>query len=155
MAGFIGEYEVKLDDKGRFVLPAGIKKQLEPTDHDTFVVNRGFEQQLNLYTMKEWENLMSRVTKKVNQFTEEGRRLLRQFRNGAVPVSIDSSGRLLLPQNLMQYAGIKKELTVVGAFDRVELWDRSKYEQEMKEGLAEFSMLAEKLLGNLGEEDGQ
>jgi len=119
------------------------------------VVNRGFEQQLNLYTMKEWENLMNRVTKKVNQFTEEGRRLLRQFRNGAVPVSIDSSGRLLLPQNLMQYAGIKKELTVVGAFDRVELWDRSKYEQEMKEGLAEFSMLAEKLLGNLGEEDGQ
>lgn len=155
MAGFIGEYDCRLDDKGRFVLPSGVKKQLDPADHETFVVNRGFEQQLNLYTMKEWEKLMTRVTRKVNGFTEKGRRLLRQFRNGAVPVTIDSSGRILLPQNLMLYAGIKKDLMVVGAFDRIELWDKTRYEQEMKEGLADFSTLAEELLGNLDEGDEQ
>lgn len=155
MAGFIGEYDCRLDDKGRFVLPSGVKKQLDPADHETFVINRGFEQQLNLYPMKEWEKLMTRVTRKVNGFTEKGRRLLRQFRNGAVPVTIDSSGRILLPQNLMQYAGIKKDLMVVGSFDRIELWDKSRYEQEMKEGLADFSTLAEELLGNLDEGDDQ
>jgi MraZ protein len=153
MAGFIGEYEVRLDDKGRFVLPSGVKKQLDSADNETFVVNRGFEQHLNLYTMKEWEKLMTRVTKKVNGFTEKGRRLLRQFRNGAVPVTIDSSGRILLPQSLMQYSGLKKDLMVVGAFDRIELWDKAKYEQEMREGLSDFSNLAEELLGNLDEDD--
>ena len=155
MAGFIGEYDCRLDDKGRFLLPSGIKKQLDPADHETFVVNRGFEAHLNLYTVKEWEKLMSKVSKKVNSFTEKGRRLLRQFRNGAVPVTIDSSGRILLPQSLMQFAGLKKNLMVVGAFDRVELWDKARYEQEMKEGLADFSTLAEELLGNLDEDDDQ
>ena len=152
MAGFIGEYEVKLDDKGRFLLPAGIKKQLDSDDHDTFVINRGFEAHLNLYTVKEWEKLMTRITKKVNGFTEKGRRLLRQFRNGAIPVTIDSSGRLLLPQSLMQYSGLKKDLMIVGAFDRIELWDKAKYEQEMKAGTTDFSMLAEEILGKLDEE---
>jgi MraZ protein len=155
MAGFIGEYDCRLDDKGRFLLPSGVKKQLDPADHETFIVNRGFESHLNLYPVKEWEKLMAKVSKKVNSFTEKGRRLLRQFRNGAVPVTIDSSGRILLPQSLMQYAGLKKDLMVVGAFDRVELWDKARYEQEMKEGLADFSTLAEELLGNLDEDDDQ
>lgn len=155
MAGFIGEYDCRLDDKGRFVLPSGVRKQLDPTDHETFVINRGFESHLNLYTVKEWEKLMARVAKKVNGFTEKGRRLLRQFRNGAVPVTLDSSGRLLVPQSLMQYAGLSKDLMVVGAYDRIELWDKAKYEQEMKEGMADFSTLAEELLGNLDEEDDQ
>jgi MraZ protein len=152
MANFIGEFECKLDEKGRFMLPAGIKKQLDPTDHETFVVNRGFEKQLNLYPVKEWEKLMAKVTKRVNGFTEKGRRLLRQFRNGAIPVTLDSSGRLLLPQNLSGFAGISKDLMVVGAFDRIELWDKKKYEQEMKDGMADFSTLAEELLGNLDED---
>ncbi len=155
MAGFIGEYDCRLDDKGRFMLPAGIRRQLDPADHDTFVINRGFEQHLNLYPLKEWEKLMARVSKKVNGFTEKGRRLLRQFRNGAIPVTVDSSGRILLPQSLMQYASLKKDLMVVGSFDRVELWDKAGYEQEMKEGMADFSMLAEELLGNLDEENEQ
>ena len=153
MANFIGEFECRLDEKGRFLLPAGVKKQLDPTDHKTFVVNRGFEKQLNLYTMKEWEKLMAKVTKRVNGFTEKGRKLLRQFRNGAIPVTLDSSGRILIPQNLASFAGISKDLMVVGAFDRIELWDKKKYEQEMKEGLADFSTLAEELLGNLDEDN--
>jgi MraZ protein len=68
-------------------------------------------------------------------------------------VTIDSSGRILLPQSLMQYSGLKKDLMVVGAFDRIELWDKAKYEQEMREGLSDFSNLAEELLGNLDEDD--
>lgn len=155
MAGFIGEYDCKIDDKGRFMLPSGIKKQLDPSDHESFVINRGFEKQLNLYTAKEWEKLMSKITSRVNGFTEKGRRLLRQFRNGAIPVTLDSSGRILLPQNLSSYASITKDLVVVGAFDRIELWDKKKYEQEMKDGLADFSALAEELLGNLNEGDDQ
>jgi MraZ protein len=156
MAGFIGEYDCRLDDKGRFALPSGIKKQLNPADNETFVVNRGFEDHLNLYPLKEWEKLMTAVNRKVNAFTEKGRKFLRQLRNGAIPVSLDANGRLLLPQNLMQYAGIKKDLMVVGAFDRIELWDKAKYEQEMKSGSSEFSNLAEELLGsNLGLTDEQ
>ncbi|MFZ5553736.1 MAG: division/cell wall cluster transcriptional repressor MraZ [Bacteroidota bacterium] len=155
MAGFIGEFDCRLDDKGRFVLPSVVKKQLDPADHDQFVINRGFEGNLNLYPMKEWEKLMAKVNRRVNEFSEKGRRFLRQLRNGATPVSLDSSGRILIPPSLAGYAGLSKDLMVIGATDYIELWDKVKYEQEMKEGLADYSKLAEELLGNLKEGDDQ
>lgn len=155
MASFIGEFDCRLDDKGRFVLPAVVKKQLDPADHESFVINRGFEGNLNLYPMKEWEKLMAKVHRSVNEFSEKGRRLLRQFRNGATPVTLDSNGRILIPPSLAGYAGLTKDLMVIGANAKIELWDKVKYEQEMKEGLADYSKLAEELLGNLNESDDQ
>jgi MraZ protein len=148
MKSFIGEYDCKVDDKGRFALPAGVKRQVDPAAQETFVVNRGFESCLVVYPMNEWEKLMAKVRKRINLFEKKGRTFMRLFQNGATIVSLDSSGRILLPQTLMKYAGLKKDALLFAYADRMELWDKAKYEQEMNDGLVGFADLAEELLGN-------
>lgn len=151
MKSFIGEYDCKVDDKGRFVLPAGVKKQVDPAAQETFVVNRGFENCLVMYPMNEWEKLMAKVRQKVNLFEKKGRMFMRLFQNGATIVTLDGNGRLLLPQNLMKHAGLKKDVLLFAYADRMEIWDKAKYEQEMSESLGNFSDIAEELLGNPGD----
>jgi MraZ protein len=148
MKSFIGEYDCKVDDKGRFVLPAGVKRQVDQSAEETFVVNRGFEACLVVYPMNEWEKLMAKVRKRVNLFEKKGRMFMRLFQNGATIVTLDSSGRILLPQALMKYAGLKKDALLFAYADRMELWDKARYEREMNDGLAGFADLAEELLGN-------
>lgn len=148
MKSFIGEYDCKVDDKGRFVLPAGIKKQIDPAAGETFVLNRGFEKCLVLYPMNEWERLMARVRKKVNLFEKKGRTFMRLFQNGATIITLDNSGRLLLPSTLMKYASLKKDVLLFAYADRMEIWDKSSYERDMNDSLTGFADLAEELLGN-------
>lgn len=148
MKSFIGEYDCKVDEKGRFVLPSGIKKQLDPAAQETFVLNRGFEKCLVLYPMNEWEKLMARVRKKVNLFEKKGRMFMRLFQNGATILSLDSSGRLLIPSALMKYGNLKKDVLLFAYADRMEIWDKASYEQEMSASLNDFADLAEDLLGD-------
>jgi len=128
MKGFIGEYEATLDTKGRFLLPAGFKKQLPEEGENLFVVNRGFEKCLSLYTSMSWEPVFSELGK-LNDFDPKVRQFKRYFLNGATQVSPDSAGRLLLPKNLMEYAGLDKEIVLVSAIDKIEIWDKAKYQQ--------------------------
>ncbi|HYG51169.1 MAG TPA: division/cell wall cluster transcriptional repressor MraZ [Flavobacteriales bacterium] len=148
MKSFIGEYDCKVDDKGRFVLPAGIKKQIDPAAEETFVINRGFEKCLVLYPKNEWDGLLARVRKKVNLFEKKGRMFMRMFQNGATIITLDSSGRLLLPSTLTKYAGLKKDVLLFAYADRMEIWDKALYEQEMNANLTGFADLAEDLLGD-------
>ena len=128
MTGFIGEYEATLDAKGRFLLPSGFKKQLPENGVDVFVINRGFEKCLSLYTTESWQPLFAELGK-LNDFDPKVRQFERYFLNGATQVSPDSAGRLLLPKNLMEYAGLEKDIVLVSAIDKLEIWDKTKYQQ--------------------------
>lgn len=127
MTGFIGEYEARLDTKGRFLLPAGFKKQL-PGETSPFVLNRGFEKCLSLYTSESWKPLFSKLSQ-LNDFDPKVRQFKRYFLNGATPVELDTAGRLLLPKNLIEYAGLDKDIVLVSAIDKIEIWDKTKYQQ--------------------------
>ena len=70
MAGLVGEYECKLDAKGRFLFPSGLKKQLDPSANEHFMVNKGFENCLTLYPMNEWDKVSARLSK-LNLFREK------------------------------------------------------------------------------------
>ncbi len=148
MKSFIGEYDCRVDEKGRFVLPSGIKKQIDPEAQETFILNRGFEKCLVLYPMNEWEKLMARVRKKVNLFEKKGRVFMRLFQNGATILTLDNSGRLLLPSPLMKYANLKKDVLLFAYADRMEIWDKQSYQQELSESITGFADLAEDLLGD-------
>jgi len=152
MAGFIGEYECKLDAKGRFLFPAGLKKQLDPAAQEKFVMNRGFEGCLVLYPMNEWERITTRL-KKLNLFVARNRKFFRQFHNGATQMAMDGTGRLLVPKVLMRYAEIEKEAVLFAYADRIEVWDKKKYDQVMNEGMDDFAGLAEEVMGELEESD--
>jgi MraZ protein len=128
MTGFLGEFEATLDAKGRFLLPAGFKKQLPEEDKNRFVINRGFEKCLSLYPLKNWEPLFADI-EKLNDFDPKAREFRRYFLNGATFVEPDSAGRLLVPPNLKEYAALQKDIVLVAAVNKIEIWDSNKYKQ--------------------------
>ena len=128
MAVLLGEYEATLDSKGRFLLPAGFKKQLSAEDADRFVINRGFENCLSLYPLSSWTPLAEKINA-LNDFDPKVREFKRYFLNGATFVEPDSAGRLLLPPALREYASLQKDLVMTSLGNKMEIWDSNKYTQ--------------------------
>ncbi|MBL7746633.1 MAG: division/cell wall cluster transcriptional repressor MraZ [Chitinophagaceae bacterium] len=128
MTGFLGEFEATLDAKGRFLLPAGFKKQLPEEETGRFVINRGFEKCLALYPMRTWEPLFAKITG-LNEFDPKQREFRRAFLNGATFVEPDTAGRILLPPSLKLYAGLEKDIVLMATGDKIEIWDSNKYKQ--------------------------
>jgi MraZ protein len=146
MIGFLGEYEATLDSKGRFLLPSGFKKQLPEGGEASFVINRGFEKCLSLYPIKSWEPIFTEISN-LNDFDPKVREFRRYFLNGATLMELDSAGRLLLPQNLAAHAGLEKDIVLVAAVNKIEIWDKIKYQQFFESFSPEaFSMLANEVM---------
>jgi len=148
MTGFLGEFEATLDAKGRFLLPAGFKRQLPEEETTRFVINRGFEKCLALYPMRTWEPLFEKITG-LNEFDPKQREFRRAFLNGATFVEPDTAGRILLPPNLKAYAGLQKDIVLMATGDKLEIWDSNKY-KEIFDSLSSdtFSDLGNQVLGS-------
>ena len=146
MIGFLGEYDVTLDAKGRFLLPAGFRKQLPETSANQFVINRGFESCLTLYTMDQWQGISQKLNE-LNDFNPKVREFKRLFLNGATIVELDSAGRMNLPKSLMESAGLKKEIIFSAQGNKVEIWDKEKYYRYIQDSAANFSNLAAEVAG--------
>lgn len=147
MIGFLGEYESTLDAKGRFLLPSGFKKQLTGAEN-RFVINRGFEKCLSLYPLSSWTPIYEKISR-LNDFDPKVREFRRQFLGGATEIEMDSAGRLLLPSNLKEHAGLSKDIILVAAVDKIEIWDAPKYKQLFESFSPDnFSMLAQQVMGN-------
>jgi len=146
MIGFLGEYEATLDAKGRFLLPVGFKKQLSDESGNQFVISRGFEKCLTLYPIKNWEPIFSELSK-LNDFDPKVREFRRYFLNGAVTVELDTASRLLVPPNLKEHAGLEKDIVLVAAMNKIEIWDKNKYQQFFESFSPEsFSQLAQQVM---------
>jgi MraZ protein len=146
MIGFLGEYEATIDAKGRFLLPAGFKKQLPEEGATQFVINRGFEKCLTLYPMVSWEPIFTEISK-LNDFDPKVREFRRYFLNGATTLELDSAGRILIPPNLKAHAGLDKDIVLVAAVNKIEIWDKSKYQQFFDSFSPEaFSELAQRVM---------
>jgi MraZ protein len=128
MLEFLGEYEATLDAKNRFLLPAGFKKQLPQDAAAQFVLTRGFEKCLTLYPLQSWQPIYKTISQ-LNDFDPKVREFRRYFLNGAINVEIDTAGRILVPKNLAEHAGLEKDIVLVAAVDKIEIWDKSKYNQ--------------------------
>ena len=147
MLFFSGEYECKIDAKGRMVLPAKVKSKMPEVNSTEMVVSRGFEPCLVLYPMLEWKKIFSKVSG-LNEFNEEYRSFQRNFFRGQTESELDGNGRLLLPKTMLRYAGIEKEVVVVGMGNRIEVWNPDRYDEFLMKDQGEFSKLAEKYLAN-------
>lgn len=149
MAHLIGEFECKLDAKGRMVLPAALKRQLPHVEREGLVVNRGFEKHLVFYTREEWNEITKKLSS-LNQFNQKNRMFVRAFTRGATELNLDSAGRVLLPKGLLDYAEIKNVVVLACQFNKIEVWSKLGYEELMSEGTDEdFSGLAEEVMGGL------
>lgn len=152
MAGLVGEYEVKLDAKGRFLFPSHLRRQLSPAAQESFMLNKGFEDCLTLYPMNEWEKLSESLSK-INLFKPKNRMFYRLFHQGAKDVSLDKTGRVLIPTSHMERVGLKKEVMLIAYNDRIEIWDKSKYFEMIEGSMTDFADLAEEVMGNIGNDD--
>ncbi|MEQ8219050.1 MAG: division/cell wall cluster transcriptional repressor MraZ [Arenibacter sp.] len=148
MINFIGTYDCKADSKGRVMLPVALKNQMSPVINDGFVVKRSvFQPCLELYPMAEWNLLMQKMNKK-NRFKKKNNDFIRRFSAGVKVVEIDATGRLLIPKNLVDVAGIAKEVVLSSAINIVEIWDKDNYEKVLEETAEDFASLAEEVMGD-------
>lgn len=154
MRPIFGEYECKLDSKGRFVLPSGLKKQLPEGQQKEFVLNRGLDECLVLFPIAVWERELKKIQKR-NQYVARNRAFARKFMNGATPVDLDSASRVLVPKRLSGYAGLGKELVLVASFDRVEIWDKAVYEKWLGDDQWDMETLSEEVMGGLPDDEGE
>ena len=130
------------------MLPAALKSQLSPVMQKGFVLKRAvFQPCLELYPMSEWESLMQKVNK-LNRFKKKNNDFIRRFTAGVKVVELDASGRLLIPKDLVAFAGISKELVMSSAVNIVEIWDKVNYEKAIDDAAMDFADLAEEVMGD-------
>lgn len=147
MEGIVGTYECKADAKGRMMLSAALKKQLDPVLHEGFVLKRSvFQPCLELYPMKEWNVVMAQMNT-LNRFVKKNNDFIRRFTAGVKRIELDASGRLLIPKDLLTFSGIKKEVVMSSAINIIEIWDKEAYEKAIDEATVDFADLAEEVMG--------
>ncbi len=152
MTSLIGEFDCKVDAKGRFMFPIDLRKQLESLFEKGFVINRNLHQKcLVLYPITEWEKLNKKLSK-LNRLIKANDVFVRKFTGGATNVEADSAGRLLLPKSLTDYATIISDLKVLGSNNVIELWDKIAYEEFLNQDI-NIEKLAEDVLGGLNFND--
>jgi MraZ protein len=155
MTNFIGEFDCKLDSKGRLMLPSSLRKQLDPAAQERFVMHRGFEKCLVLYPNNDWKYISEEVNK-LNQYVKKNRDFTRYFYRGATELGLDGTGRLLFPKRLLEYAEVSKEVVLFAHGNKIEIWDKAAYDNLLNDEPDEFASLAEEVMGNAinKEEDG-
>lgn len=151
MRQLIGEFDCKIDAKGRMRMPTLLLKQLSEGEEENivheFVINRGVEPCLMLYPKKVWDVISQKVNQ-LNQYMRQNREFIRYFYRGATEVSPDSADRVLITKRLLEYAGIDKSVVLLGINDRIEIWSKEKYDQMLAQEPEDFSDLAEKVWGD-------
>ena len=145
MPQLIGEYDCKIDAKGRMRVPSQLLKQLgEQTAHN-FVINRGFEKCLMIYPEANWDKITKEIDK-LNVYDTKNRQFVRYFYRGASKVTTDGSERILFPKRLMEYGNLTKEVVLFAYNDRVEVWDRAAYDNMLDDEPEDFSALAQEVM---------
>jgi MraZ protein len=143
----LGDFEVTFDSKGRFIIPAGLKRQLAEGEGNEFILSRGFDQCLNLYTPTQWTKIEATV-ERINEFNEKARTFKRNFLNGATRIYPDASGRLLLPTKMLEYASITKDAIFSAQVNKMELWDAKAFAKSTDMAQENMSDLAQEVMGN-------
>ena len=137
---FIGEYRHSLDVKGRIIVPAKFRDGLG----DKFVLTKGLDGCLFAYSKEEWANFEEKI-KSLPLTNKDARAFVRFFFAGAVECEIDKQGRTLIPPMLRAYAGLSKDIVIIGVSNRVEIWSQDKWDSYSEAEDLEADELAEKM----------
>ena len=157
MVQLLGEFDCKLDAKGRLMVPSSLKKQLPNVEQEGLVINRGFEKHLVIYPKKVWEGIVEDLGK-LNPYEQKTREFIRYFTRGATELILDAAGRVNLPKSLLESVGIEinTDLVLACQFDKVEVWSKKAYEALFDKEPEDFARLAEEVMGGLKRgEDGK
>ncbi|MBD3208141.1 MAG: division/cell wall cluster transcriptional repressor MraZ [Candidatus Nealsonbacteria bacterium] len=137
---FIGEYSHTIDSKRRLAIPSNLRKNLGKKA----VLTRGIDSCLVLYPIKEWKELAKKLEALPTSKTD-ARGFVRLILSGAVDVSLDKLGRILIPDYLNEYAGLKKNVAVIGISNKIEIWDEEKWKNYIRKTEKEIPDMAGRL----------
>ncbi|MCT4622643.1 MAG: division/cell wall cluster transcriptional repressor MraZ [Schleiferiaceae bacterium] len=149
MLNLIGEYECKPDAKGRVLLPSALKKQLATVLDKGFVLKRSvFNKCIELYPIDEWNAVMAKVNT-LNRFVKKNNDFIRLFTAGVKLQEVDGSGRILIPKDLKNFAGLQSTIVMSSSVNMIEIWDQETYEETLNNPETDFGQLAEDVMGGL------
>ena len=136
----IGEYHHNIDEKGRLIIPAKFREEIG----ESFVVTRGLDGCLFVYSLTEWDKIVSKLRRL--PFTKKDARIFtRFFLSGATICEFDKQGRINLVNSLIDYANLKKECLIIGVNDRLEIWSLDKFNSLMEENFEKLDEVSEHL----------
>jgi len=141
---FIGEYYYTIDPKGRIAIPSKLRSTLSKGG----VITKGLDNCLFIFSLKDWQPMAEKI-KRLPLSQSNSRAFSRLMLAGAMDIKLDSQGRILVPDYLRKYVGLKKEIVLAGVYDRLEIWDEKEWEKYKKRTEKESGDIAEKL-GDLG-----
>tara|TARA_B110000438_G_scaffold302790_2_gene361668 strand:+ start:25262 stop:25705 length:444 start_codon:yes stop_codon:yes gene_type:complete len=143
MAFFTSEHECRLDAKGRLVLPSRLKSVLPEASKKSIIIRKGFEPNLIIYSLHEFQNIYTRINS-LNEFSSEQRKLKRNLFSSISQVDLDANGRFLIPKSMIAYSNLKNDVILVGMGNVIELWNPFNYKKYLINDADEFSKLAQK-----------
>lgn len=141
---FMGEYNHSIDTKGRLIVPAKFRDVLG----DSFVVTKGLDGCLFVYPDSEW-NAFEEKLKTLPLTNKNARQFTRFFLAGAATCEVDKQGRILIPQVLREFAGLEKDVVLVGVGTRIEIWSKEQWDESINGYDADMDDVAENM-ANLG-----
>jgi len=142
---FYGEYLHSIDRKGRLILPAKLREVAKSHFIEKFFLTRGLDQCLFMFSEEEWRSQENKF-KAISFTKQQARTFNRLYFSGAQEAGFDAQGRILLPQYLKDFAGIRRDVVVVGVSSRIEIWARDKWEEFYGNSRLSFEEIAEKLM---------
>lgn len=138
---FMGEYQHSLDAKGRLIIPAKFREELG----EIAVMTRGLDNCLFLFPMPEWKVLEEKL-KTLPLTKATARQFVRFFFSGATECEFDKQGRIMIPPSLRDYAGVDKDVVVIGVSNRIEIWSRQRWEDYMQQAESAYAEIAENIV---------
>ena len=133
----LGEYNHSIDEKSRVIVPSKFRDDLG----STFVITKGFDKCLFAFSIDEWKNFEAGL-RALPLSNENARKYVRYFLSGATECQVDKQGRILIPANLKEHAGLKKELVITGVSTRAEIWDKETWDKYTSEDNIDLDEIA-------------
>lgn len=136
----MGEYHHNIDEKGRLIIPSKFRYELG----NKFVVTRGLDKCLFVYSMEEWNKMVEKL-RELSFTKKDARSFMRMFLSGATECELDKNGRVNIVNNLIDYANLEKECVIIGVNDRLEIWSEKEFNNFFNDNIDNFSDIAENL----------
>jgi MraZ protein len=144
---FRGQFTYSIDSKGRIAIPARLRKHITAEANDTFVMTRGLSNCIDIYPLDEWQLIEEKLLQ-LNSFQPDDARFIRMFVQYASEDVMDGQSRILIPSTLISYANIEKEVLILGALKKIEVWNPKVYDEYLSQSPQSYEEIAAKVMAS-------
>jgi transcriptional regulator MraZ len=142
---FRGHFTYSIDSKGRISIPAKLRKHVSPEANDTFIMTTGTGMCIDIYPLDQWQKVEEKLLE-LNAFDPEDAKFIRMISHNAADDTLDAQSRILIPQPLIEYAKIEKEVLILGALKKIEVWNPKVYDEYIKQSGETYEQIAAKVM---------